>query len=437
MSGNTIIEKIEKLSHSPLAKGFGVTLVGSGVSKALLMLSTFIFTHLLSKDDFGSFSFIRNTLNVILCICALNYVGLVTKYTAELEFKAESKVRITLVFLFSLVVCAVIGTILVFLPDETMRNMVGEPSLMVYFRVVGLLLPLFMLQPLVEGALIGLKQFKLIGILQIVTACLFIAFVVIGILIAGVGGAIIGLLLYYLIYGVISIYIIAKKTELFALLQTTKWSAIKSEFVVLWTMILPVFILSFVEAPINWWSQVLMAKYDTIGSIGSMSAILQIRNLLMIIPSYFFSTFTTFQASLNAQGNQARYFSNLKKAFCVCLIIGILGSIILSLLGDYLLGLYGNAYRSEINAFYVAMSAFPMLITVSLMKSNMLIKEHQQFMLIMSVVASVFQLVTMYVLLPNGINPVSSYFWGQFVYCLTSFIMCIYCCLIDKREEKL
>lgn len=434
MSGNTIIEK---WSHSPLAKGFGVTLLGSGVSKAILMLATFIFTHLLSKDDFGSFSFLRNTLNVILCVCALNYVGLVTKYTAELEFKAESKARVVLVFLFSLVICALVGSVILFLPNETMRDIVGESSLMVYFRIVGLLLPLFMLQPLVEGVLRGVKQFRLIGILQILTSCLFVAFVVVGIVILGVNGAIIGLLLYYLVYGIVSMFVIARKKELFALVKKTKWNDIKSESFVLWTMILPVFILSFVEAPINWWSQVLMAKYDTIGSIGSMSAILQIRNLLIIVPNYFFSTFTTFQASLNAQENQARYFSNLNKAFWACLVIGVLGSITLSLLGDFILGLYGDAYRSEINAFYVAMSAFPMLITVSLMKSSLLIKEHQQFMLIMSVVASVLQLVTMYVLLPNRINPVSTYFWGQFVYYLTSFLMCFYCCLIDKRKEKL
>ena len=412
-----------RLLHSQLAKGFGITLLGSGVSKVTLMLATFLFTHLLGKDDFGSFSFIRNTLNIIFCISALNFVGLVTKFTAEAQYKSETKARLVLLFLFSLSVCTFIGIGLLILPEATLNSIIGINSLNGYFRAVGLLLPIFMLQPLIEGVFRGMKLFKLIGVLQISTSFLFVMLVGIGAYCSGVDGAVLGLLSYYLLYALISILICIRRLPIKSSLSKLTMISLKSQFGILWIMIIPVFVLSFVEAPINWWAQVLMTKYDTIGAVGSMSAILQIRNLLIIVPNYFFSTFTAFQASFNAQGNQKQYFSNLKKAFCGCIFIGLCSALVLSMLGAPILGLYGSEYTTDLFGFYIAMASFPFLITISLFRSSLLIKEHQRVMLFTSIASSFTQIGIMYLLLPNKVDPVESYFWGQLGYLIIMFIV--------------
>lgn len=427
---------IQRFFKSQLAKGFLATLIGSGTSKVILMLATFIFTHILTKDDFGCFSFMRNTLNMILCVCALNYVGLVTKYTTELEYKSESKSRIVLVILFSLSICLMIGSTLLFLPDSMISRIAGVSSLVIPFRIAGSFLPVFMLQPLIEGILRGYKEFKLIGLLQIATAICFVLFVVIGSITNGVNGAIYGLLLYYFIYAIISLCVIVKKSPIISLLRSVSIFEVKKESKILWTMIFPVFLLSFVEAPVNWWAQVIMTEYDTIGSVGGMFAILQIRNLLIIVPNYFFGTFTSFQASLNVKGNQQLYFRNLQRAFLVCMFVGVIGTLLLSFWGDFVLGLYGASYKNDLNAFYVAMASFPLLICVSLMKSSLLIKEHQRVMLVTSVFASVLLLVTIYVLLPLGVKPVSAYYWGQMTYYVVTFVAFGICCMKDKMIIK-
>lgn len=418
-----IRNKSRILMHSSLAKGFCITLLGSGASKAILMLATFLFTHLLSKEDFGSFSFIRNTLNIIFCISALNFVGLVTKFAAEVIYKKECASRIFLLFAFSLLVCMLIGVSLVFLPETTLYSITGINTLNVYFRLVGLLLPMFMLQPLIEGVFRGFKLFKLIGILQTTTSVIFVIFVCLGAYLCGLDGAVIGLIMYYFIYALISCCVCVKRLPLRKAFSSISWLSLKSQFGILWTMVLPVFVLSFIEAPINWWAQVLMTKYDSIGSIGSMSAILQIRNLLIIVPNYFFSTFTAFQATLNAQGNQKQYFSNLKKAFCGCIFIGLCSALVFSMLGAPILGLYGSEYTTDLFGFYIAMASFPFLITISLFRSSLLIKEHQRIMLFTSIASSFTLIGVMYLLLPNKVDPVESYFWGQLGYLIIMFIV--------------
>lgn len=428
---------LRKLSESSLAKGFGITLVGSGLSKTILMFATFLFTHLLSKEDFGSFSFIRNTLNIIFCISALNFVGLVTKFTAETQYKPESKSRIVLLFAFSFLVCVLIGFGLLVLPESMLDSIVGINSLNGYFRAIGLLLPMFMLQPLIEGVFRGMKLFMLIGILQTSTAIMFVVFIGIGAYLYGVDGAVMGLLMYYFLYALISVLIFFKKLSVKRVFNSLTAASLKSQSSILWIMVLPVFILSFVEAPINWWAQVLMTKYDTIGAVGSMSAILQIRNLLIIVPNYFFSTFTTFQATLNAKGDQIKYFANMKKVFWGCLIVGICFTAILSLFGSPLLGLYGGEYQADLNGLYIAMISFPFMIAISLLRSNLLIKEHQRLMLVTSIVASFIQIGVMYWLLPIGLNPVQAYFWSQFGYSLIVFMIFGICTLKDASMARI
>ena len=49
------------MEKSKLIKGFIVTILGSGSSKIILVLATFICSNLLGKMEFGELSFVRNT----------------------------------------------------------------------------------------------------------------------------------------------------------------------------------------------------------------------------------------------------------------------------------------------------------------------------------------------------------------------------------------
>jgi len=425
-----------RLKSSKMFKGFSITLFGSGISKLILMLATFIFTHLMTKDDFGSFSFVRNTLNLILCVCALNYASLITKFTAELEYKPEAKFRCVLLILFSLSICFILGICLMGIPKNTLFSIIGNTSMITHFRIIGLLLPLFMIQPLVEGIFRGFKKFKIIGALQIITSILFVALIVGGILLNGLVGAVVGLLSYYFIYSIISLIVFLSCGINFINRKCLDLDGIKKEARIIWTMILPIFLLSFIEAPVNWWAQVLLSKYDTMGAVGSMSAILQIRNLLIIIPGYFFSTFTTFQASLNAQGDSAEYFNNIKKTILGCILVGIVGTAILCICGKFILSLYGNEYTNDIAPFHIAMAGFPLLLLINLLRCNMLIKEHQRAMLFISILSSFAQIFLMYMMLPHCANPVAAYFWGQNGYCIIMFLSFITISYIDYHNER-
>lgn len=95
--------------RSSLLNSFIATLLGSGTSKVILVFATFVCSNLLEKMEFGELSFVRNTLNMILCICALNFTTLCTKFATEAKTSIESLHRLFILFLFSIVVCILIG----------------------------------------------------------------------------------------------------------------------------------------------------------------------------------------------------------------------------------------------------------------------------------------------------------------------------------------
>ena len=211
-----------RVKGSSLINSFFVTLLGSGMSKFILVAATFYCTNMLTKAEFGEFSFVRNTLAMILTICASNFSSLCTKFATEATTSVASVQRLFLLFVFSLILCTLAGLMLEVLPAHTLQMILGGGDSIDYFRVCGLLMPVFMLQPLIEGVLRGLMKFKLIGYIQVATSVLYVIVIAIGIEMGRAYGAIMALYLYYAVYSLICLYFMLKFAPLHKVLGISK-----------------------------------------------------------------------------------------------------------------------------------------------------------------------------------------------------------------------
>lgn len=407
---------------SPFFKAFISTIFGSGFSKLILIAVTFYCTHVLSKEHFGAFSFVRNTLNMILCMCVANYINLCTKFTVESQTQRVSRVRLLILYIFSLTICLIVGLGLGFAPSKWLINITGKNDLLFSFRLIGFLLPLFMLQPLNEGILRGLKKFKIIGVVQVSTSILFFLCVAIGIQLNNYIGGIYGMLLYYSSYSVITICIVSRYINIYRIIKR-HFKEIRSEVSVVNRMILPVFILSFIEAPLNWWAQVIMAKNAGMVAISTMTAILQIRNLVIILPSYYMNTFTSFATLLNAQHNYKEYYNKFGKSIIVFILGSFLLLVVFQFFSKQILGLYGTEYTEDSFPFFVANLSIPFLLVGNLLKIDLIIHEHLRLMLIVSIISSIAFIGCMLLLIHVGIDSVVSYFGGQLAQVLIIYLM--------------
>lgn len=421
----------KKIAGSRIIRGFLSTMIGSGFSKIILVFLTFYCTNTLSQTEFGEFSFVRNTLNMILCICALNFSSLCTKFTVEASSSRTSLRYLIILFAFSLSICLVIGSLLLFAKESILLFVLKSHNLIFYFRAIGLLLPLFILQPLIEGVLRGLMRFKIVGVLQIISSLFSLLSVIVGIERVGIQGAMISIIGYYLFYTFISIgvlYWLRKR-----LMPISLGEIQKEDFGVLKTMILPVFFMSFIEAPIFWLAQWMLIDYDRMDAVGSMTVIMQIRNLAILIPTYFFNTFLAFAGELHSNKDFRAYFRKFNQLLLVLVILGVILCLILSLWGCPILSLFGSSYSANYRDLFFSNLGIPLLMLSGLLRIDLIIQEHQKLLLYISILWNTIWIAAFYLLLELDVIPLRAFFVSQL---LGISLQSVLYYIIYRRDQK-
>lgn len=421
-----------KIRGSIIFKSFIVTALGSGLSKGLMILGTFYCTHALSKSAFGEYSFIRNTLTMILTICAVNFSSLCTKYATEVKSSLSSLHRMLLLFIFSFVMCLLAGILLLVLPQDFLKGIFGSYKIVDFFRLVALFLPIFMLQPLLEGILRGLMQFKLIGILQTISSLFYIVTLILGVEIAGLNGAVIGLYIFYFVYSTVSAIIVFKLEPPSKYFR--KFKGASHEYKAIFKMILPVFIMSFVEAPIFWVLQVMLTRYSTIDSVGSMTVMKQLRNFATLIPNYFFNTYIAFAGALTAEKKYREYFAQFDKLLKWFLYLGLVMFVAFSLSSKWLLFLYGKEYMDDWFCLIICCIGIPIGLVTTLIRQSLILQEHQQQLMYFSIVWNVLWIVLFYVFVQLGVDSLLAFFYSEIISWFINLVLSYRLYNLDKKK---
>ena len=421
---------INRLKRSDLFKGFAVTTIGSGLSKAIMIAATFYCTHALTQMEFGEFSFINNTLIMILTICATNFSRLCTKFATEAHDSNASLQRLFILFLFSLAACILAGVLVLLLPDFVLEKVFGSSSMLSFLRFAALLLPLFMLNPLIDGVLRGLMKFKLISTIQVLAAVFYLIVIIIGISLGRVNGALYALLIYYSAFAIAFLICLIKIAPPSSFAQRLK-GFIKERGVIT-KMILPVFVASFVEAPMFWILQVLLTKYDTVAAVGGMTVMKQVRNFALLIPNYFFNTYIAFAGKKNAERDYTGYFNQFDKLIKYFFLLGVGFFLIFSLFSKPILWLYRPEYMTDWRSLCISNLCIPIALVLSLVKTDLILQEHQQALLVISILWNFAWMAVFLLLVKLSIIPLEAFFYGE----LVAMSIQLLCCYLIFRKDK-
>jgi O-antigen/teichoic acid export membrane protein len=210
-------------------------------------------------------------------------------------------------------------------------------------------------------------------------------------------------------------------------------SIIRKNRYVIKKVLFPIFITSFIEAPILWIAQVLLVRWNNIESVGSVTAILQIRSLVILIPSYIFSTFLSFASKLNAQGEYSLYFKRFDTLAKVLLFASVSLSILLTLFSQQVLGLYGTEYRVDYLAMIISNVEIPLLLYSGLLKLDLIVQERQKQLMYISLIWNVIWLVLLYIFLRIEVDSVIAFFASQLI-ALT--IYSVYIFILYTKDKK-
>lgn len=403
---------LKRIRESQIAKASLITIIGSGISKVIMFASTFIITHLLLQDAFGQFSFVRNTIEMILSICAVNYASLVVKFASEAQYHVVSFHRLILLFLFSFFICMIIGALILILPASILLRIFINEDLLNLFKFVGIGLPFFFIGPMFEGIYKAKLQFKLVSYIQIVIAVVYLLLTVAMTIGYGLKGALYSLLIFCFLRSVIYIVPLLKSVNISSV--RSRCTGFTREKACIYNMILPTFVNSFIEAPVYWLAQLQLTTFGSFAYVASMTVIMQIRNIILIIPGYFFGTYISFASKLNASRDYKSYFGKYDFLLNKLTLVGTLSIALLAICGKFILALFGPEYVDAYFAFLIAAFCLPLLLISSLLRQHCIIMEHQKKLLVITLTWNGIWIALLWASLKYiSISPLLSFFGSQ------------------------
>jgi len=404
---------INRIKSSEIIKGFASNTFWSLVSKGLSVLVTLFCTNTLSQGAFGEFGYLKNTLDLILVICAGNFASIGIKFAAESMTSKKSLKRLVLLIVFTLTISIIICLVTVLMPWQLMQGFFESEIVVHYIRIIALLLPLFIIQPLITSILKGYKEFNLVGIYEASSGLFFLIIVIIGVSIAGGLGAIWGLLIYHSISSIAGIIILFVYNRRHGYLGEI--DEIKSESRCLYHMIFPVFVMSFVDVPLQWFAQTEIARHGTYALVGSMTVIAQIRYIVQMLPTFFYSSFTPFVSILYTENKNIEYFEKFSKLSRLLFYLSAALIPVLIMTGKLLLSVFNRVYVSNYDAYIIAIIALPLHLYCAFYKLNMMIREHQTSIMIMTLISGALFVFFLYIFFYYGFNILISFFLAQIV----------------------
>lgn len=390
--------KLKGYLKNDLIKGSIITILGNGFSRALLLIGTLFASNILGVEKFGQLSITRSTINVILVVAGLNLGNIITKSIAKYKGIDDDKLarQVTVNYGFILILSTLLSALTFIFANELSFYIESTHRLSDDFKLSSVIIIFSIVYSLNESVFRGFEKYKQLGIYQIITSILFCFSLASGAYFEGVTGALFGILIYSIIYAALSLFFIFKVSAV-EKVNLISFKNLHKEYEELKNMTLPIFISSIIEAPVFWLTQLILIKNAGIGANGILNALLQTRNLVLIIPGYI--SLVILPILSKNSNNDAVYQQKFKLALKINIIISILCIVPLILFPKLFLGIYGKDFLSSYN-FYDSLlcySTIPIVIVANLYQQQFIVKDKGWLSCKISVVWNCFFLLSTYI----------------------------------------
>jgi O-antigen/teichoic acid export membrane protein len=232
----------------------------------------------------------------------------------------------------------------------------AAPQLASSLRWGALLVLATTVQGAYQGALSGFEAFKGTAWVNFGSSLLGVPLIVIGGLLAGVDGAVCGMVLQALIACVLSHAALAKQMAAAGI--RLSFAVNLGEWHVLWRFTLPAFMSGMLATPAGWFARTLLVNQPGgYAEMATVSAANQWMNLLTFVPYMMGGVLVPIFANLYATGRQHEFKRLLR--YNLALNAGLSAAIALPIMlgAPVILGFYGPGFREGVAIFWVSMIA--------------------------------------------------------------------------------
>lgn len=404
-----IVKIKEKFSNRPkllefISNSFW-SVVGTAISKVLLLLIWVLIARMLEPALYGEFSIIRNTTLLFAEFVGFSLSIAATKFIAE---SLNDKHKLKLLIDNLLILCFALGVILMglflYFSDYISVNMMKAPQLTQYIAITSLVLLVSTFNHCQLGILRGLGEFKLIAklnLLQILTS--FPVFVILTYF-YGLMGAVIGYVFHNTILCIITQYFMGRKIRSIGVDYKLSLKLDLSFIKKISVYVLPYFISVFIGYFANWYNEIQLVSYgdDGFKHMGEYSAISTIQNMVISSIIVLCVPFVSMMSKYKASGDR----SIEKYNYTAPLFLSLICSLFFIIVPESFSLIYGEGYANQ--KMYLAVSfmmAFtPIIVFKQALARSIAVYEKQNILLIDNILYCAIIIFSYSRLIHYGVN---------------------------------
>lgn len=330
-----------ELNKTILRHSFWI-LLGTLLSKFLLLLATVLITDYVDKRVYGEVGIIKSTITMFSVFAGLGLGVTATKFISQYKNidKLKTSNIIGLSNLFSIVMSLLV-LLLFFLFSKYLALQINAPHLSEQLKIAGVILFFSALNGIQTGILDGFEKFKALSVNNIIAAVFSAIFQIIGAKIYGINGIIVGLGLHYIILyflNYVSIYRVTKKDYNFSIFNKSNFK----EYKLIWIFSVPAVLSGLMVSPVVWiTNNFLVNQINGYEEMANFDIASQWRGTILFIPTALCQIALPM---LSAAINKNDYNKILKKNIILNFVISLIVVLIVLAFIPYILKMYGKNY---------------------------------------------------------------------------------------------
>lgn len=351
MLNDRIKELLNKIKASDIgsriASGAFWSFTGTAAAKFLVLVSSIICAHILTKQEYGEFGMVRSTISMFVVFGTAGLGLTATKFISE--YKEKHKERIASIYLltngFAIITGLIVTVLVLVLAPYLADNTLNAPHLVSSIRVGAILLFITIINGAQGGTLAGVEDFKAIAINTLIGSVAESAFMLLGAYYMGVLGAVLGYGVGFIALYVANYISIRKDLNKIGVMVVIS-SFNKKDLSLLYKFSLPAALCSIVVSPTIWIVKTFLAKESGFDELAIFEAADQWKIMILFIPTAVSQVVLPILSSIVGV-DKSKFWKVLNLNLYLNSGIALVMAIVISCLSPFIMQLYGKAYVSD------------------------------------------------------------------------------------------
>ena len=355
-----------KIRESRLARDSFWSVFGNGLGNVLLLLAGILIARLLQKDLYGEYGMVKTTMFYLAAFSTFGLGYTSTKFVAHAieQRRRDTAAIVRSAMGITLVSCTVMCVLLLVFADR-LAAYIDAPQLAPAFRYLGVIMICKAVSTTQTGILAGYKDFRSLGVNNIVSGAVLLAASVPLTCFYSVGGSLAALLLSQAVlclFNARSLWRVMRREVLDPRTtdQPTNQPAAEGHYTrKILQFSFPVALQELSYTVCNWGAMLFVTKYAAIGEVGIYSAATQWGAIILFIPTLLQNVVLSYLSGLNRDAR--RHNRIVWQMIVVNLVCACIPLVFIVLLSGVIVSFYGATFaglRIVLNVY--ALSTVPM-----------------------------------------------------------------------------